>query len=272
MSDIQGIILHNVLNDPEASIEVWPKLKVYFFDQDYGHIYLAISKYYNKYNKLPSFDELKITSREDSLVHKVRALEFLSVSEDIDNEIAIEALTDQYTQDFALDELLGFLEKLPHYDTEEIKLQFAEILQHLEEKTNNAEDIVLMSDVFVIDKEEVHNKIPLGLNNELDAKTGGMALSELIMLGGPRGSGKTVVACNGTVNQYKHGNVGLFFSIEMRHREIFNRFISILARVDNTRLRRMTCTPDELNRIAEVRTNMFVDSEEVYQDYIKHKE
>jgi replicative DNA helicase len=272
VSDVQGIILHNILKDPAASIEIWPKLKVYFFNAEYSQIYAVISKYYNKYNKLPSFEELKITTREETLVHKVRALELLSVSEDIDNDIAVEALTDQYTQDTTLESLIIFLDNLPHYDTEEIKLQIAEILQRLEEQTNDAEDIVLMSDVFVIDKEEVHNKVPLGLNNELDAKTGGMALSELIMLGGPRGSGKTVLACNATTNQYTHGNVGLFFSIEMRHREIFNRFISILANVDNTRLRRMACTPEELNRIADVRTNMFVDSEEVYQDYLGHKD
>jgi replicative DNA helicase len=272
VSDVQGIILHNVLNDPSSSIEIWPKLKVYFFNSDYSQIYLAISKYYNKYNKLPSFEELKITTREETLVHKVRALELLSVSEDIDNEIAVEALTDQYTQDATLEELIVFLDKLPHYDTEEIKLQIAEILQHLEEQTNNSEDIILMNDIFTIDEEEIHNKIPLGLNNEFDARTGGPALTELVMLGGPRGSGKSVVACNVAANQYKHGNVGLFFTIEMRHREIYNRLIAMLADVDVTRFGRMRCTPEELIRVAEVRTNMFVDSEEVYQDYLKHRQ
>jgi len=271
VSDVQGIILHNVLKDPETSIEIWPQLKVYFFNQDYSQIYLAISKHYNKYNKLPSFEELKIITREDALVQKVRALELLPVSEDIDNEIALEALTDQFTQDETLDQLVEFLEKLPHYDSEEIKKQIAEILQHLEEKTNSSEDIILMNDIFVIDEEEIHNKIPLGLNNEFDARTGGPSLTELVMLGGHRGSGKTVIACNGTCNQYKQGNIGLFMSIEMRHREIFNRFMSILADVDITRFGRMRCTPDELDRIAEVRTNMFVDGEEVYHDYLKHR-
>jgi len=272
VSDVQGIILHNVLKDPATSIEIWPQLKVYFFNSDYHHIYLAISKYYNKYNKLPSFEELKITSREESLVHRVRALELLSVPEDIDNDVVLDALTDQYTQDETLDQLIKFLEELPHYSSEEIKKQVAEILQHLEERTNSSEDIILMNDIFVYDEKEVHNKIPLGLNNEFDARTGGPALTELVMLGGHRGSGKTVVACNATCNQYKQGNVGLFFTIEMRHREIFNRVISILADVDVERFGRMRCTPEELIKIAGVRKNMFVDSEEVFQDYLKHKE
>jgi replicative DNA helicase len=272
VSDVQGIILHNILKDPSSSLEIWPQLKVYFFNTDYSQIYLAITKYYNKYHKLPSFEELKITSRDEVLVQKIRSLELLSVPDDIDNIIATEALTDQYTQDEALDQLLEFLNKVPNYDSLEIKKSIAEILQHLEERTNNAEDIILMNEVFVIDKEEVHNKVSLGLNNELDARTGGFALTELIMLGGPRGSGKTVGACNVATNQYKHGNIGLFFSIEMRYREIFNRFISILANIDNTRLRRMCCTPEELDRIALVRSEMFSDSEEVYNDYLKHKQ
>jgi replicative DNA helicase len=272
VSDVQGIILHNILKDPSSSIEIWPKLKVYFFNSDYSQIYTAISKYYNKYQKLPSFEELKITTRDITLVQKLRALELLTVPEDIDNLIVAEALTDQFTQDEVLDQILTFLDKLPGYDSNEIKTKVAEILQHLEEQTNDSEEIILMNDIFVIDKEEVHNKVPLGLNNELDAQTGGMALSELIMIGGYRGSGKTVAACNIAANQYEHGNIGLVFSIEMRHREIFNRLISILAEVDNTRLRRMCCTPDELDRIAQVRKDMFVDSEEVYQDYLKHRE
>lgn len=271
MSDVQGIILHSILKDPDASIEVWPKLKARFFNSDYNQIYSAIFKHYNKYHKLPSFEELKITNREDSTVQKVRALELLSVSEDIDADIAVEALIDQFTQDEALTEISGFLDKLPTLDSIETKKSFAEILQHLEEQTNNAEDIILMNDVFVIDDEEIHNKVPLGLNNQLDASTGGFALSELIMIGGHRGSGKTVAACNVATNQYSQGNIGLVFSIEMRYREIFNRFISILARVDSSRLRRMCCNPDELDRIAQVRSEMFVDSDEVYQDFLKHK-
>lgn len=272
MSDVQGIILHNILKDPTSSLEIWPKLKVYFFNADYSHIYLAISKHYNKYQKLPSFEELKITTRDMSLVQKVRALELLSVPEDIDNEIALEALTDQYTQDEALEHILGFLDKLPKYDTADVKLKFAEILQDLEEKTDTAEDIILMSDIMTMDEEEIHSKVILGLNNQWDAQTGGVSLTELIMIGGHRGSGKTITACNVVTKQYEHGDIGLIFTIEMRHREIYNRIISILAEVNNNRLKRGKCTPDELERVARVKSDFFVDSEEVYQDYLKHKD
>lgn len=271
MSDVAGIVLHNILKHPEESVDIWPKLKLYFFNSEYSQIYVTISKYYDKYHKLPSFESLKITLRDESLIQKIRALELLSVDEDIDNDIATEALTDQYTQQETLDQLYTFVEKLPQYDSIEIKQKFAEILLYLEEKTDTSEEVYLMNDIFVIDKQEVHNKVPLGLNNQHDALTGGNALTELIMIGGHRGSGKTVAGCNVTTNQYKQGNIGLFFSIEMRYREIFNRIISILAGVDNNKIRRMVCNETDLERIAEVRSGMFMDSQEIFQDYLKHK-
>lgn len=272
MTDVAGIVLHNILKDPESSLDIWPKLKLYFFNSEYSQIYVTISKYYNKYNKLPSFEDLKITLRDDNLLFKIRALELLPVSEDIDNEIAAEALSDQYTQELTLDKLSEFVDHIPQYDSSDVKKNLAEILLEVEEKTNVSEEVVLMNDIFVLDEKEVHNKIPLGLNNGLDARDGGTALTELIMIGGHRGSGKTIAGCNVTINQYEQGNIGLFFSIEMRHREIFNRFISILSGVDSNKVRKMSCNEEELDKIASVRSEMFKDSEEVYQDYLKHKD
>ena len=97
-----------------------------------------------------------------------------------------------------------------------------------------------------------------------------MELTNLIMIGGHRGSGKTVAACNICTNHYERGDSTMFFSIEMRAREINNRFMSILSGVSNKSLRNMSCTPQELLKIARTRANFFDDAEEVFQDYVKH--
>ena len=270
MADVAGIVLFNILKDPENSLDVWPKLKHYFFNTEYSRIYVAILKYYNKYNTLPSFEQLKLTLRDENLLQKIKALEYLPVPEDIDNEIAAEALADQYTQEETLDLLSEFISKIPTYDTDEIKKNLSEVVLTLEERTDNSEQIVLMNDLFVVDEEELHNKIPLGLNNTFDADSGGIALTELYMIGGYRGSGKTVGGCNVAINQYRQGNVGIVFSIEMRKREIFDRYISILSGVSNGNIRKMICNQTELESIAKVRTDMFLDGEEVFQDYLNH--
>lgn len=272
MSNVAGIVLYKVLNDPEASIDIWPRLKLYHFNTEYSQIYVAISKYYNKYNKIPSFEDLKITLRDDSLLNKIRALELLTVSDDIDADIATEALTDQYTQEETLEQLSKFVDNIVHYDTIEVKQKLGEILLVLEERTESSEDIFLMNDLLVFDEQEIHNKIPLGLNNTIDARDGGTALTELIMIGGGRGSGKTIVACNVATNQYTQGNSSIIFSIEMRGREIFNRNLSILSGVDNSNIRKMQLSREELNKLASVRSDMFIDADEVYMDYKKDKD
>ena len=57
----------------------------------------------------------------------------------------------------------------------------------------------------------------------------------------------------------------------MRGREIFNRFMSILSGVNNSNIRKMDCDENQLGKLATVRADMFIDAEEVYRDYIKHK-
>lgn len=268
--DIAGIILNSVLNDPKKSLETWSKLKVQYFNEDYLPIYITISKYYDKYQSLPSFAELKITVRDQSTVQKVTALEILKIPEDIDQLVALEALIDQDTQEVVLDYLSDFVDKISTYDTTEVKKQLGNISLKVEERTDTSEEIYLMDSIYILDKEEARRRISLGLNNIFDANLG-TALTELVMIGGGRGSGKTIAACNIAINQYNQGNVGLFFSIEMRYREIFNRFISILSNISNEKLRRTDCTPEDYEKIAVTRSNMFIDSQEVYQDYLKHR-
>jgi len=89
------------------------------------------------------------------------------------------------------------------------------------------------------------------------------------MLGGKRGSGKSIVATNIFNNQYEQGNVGLLFSIEMNKREIFNRSLSALSGVEHSRIRNGDFRPEDLRKIAKVRANMFVDSGYIYNDYLE---
>lgn len=270
MSDVAGIVLNSILKNPDESLEIFPRLKLQYFNSSYSELFVSVTKYYNKYNELPNFESLEMTVRDSNIGKKIKALSLLEVSEDIDIHIAVEALVDQFTQEETLNNLSSFVDKIPHYDSSEIILKLSEVVMHLEEVTDDAEDVVLMDDIFIMDEEEVHKRIPLSLNNTLDADSGGMELTNLIMIGGHRGSGKTVAACNICTNHYEMGDTTMFFSIEMRAREINNRFMSILSEVSNKSLRNMTCTPQELLKIARVRANFFDNSEEVYQDFLKH--
>lgn len=272
MSEVAGIILNSILNNPDELLEVFPKLKLQYFNSSYSEIFTAITKYYNKFDTLPSFQLLEITIRNQKLLKKIKALSLLEVDEDIDIYVAVEALVDQFTQDYILDEIYTYVDKITHYDSSESILKLSDIVMHVEEVVDPSDEDFLQNDLFLMDKEELLARVPFTLNNTLDATTGGIELTNLVMIGGHRGAGKSVVGCNIATNHYSRGGITMFFTIEMRAREINQRMISILSGVSNKNIKNQTCTPKELQALAETRAGFFMDSTEVYEDYLVHKD
>lgn len=267
--DVSGLVLHRILANPEEGLEAWAKLKLAFFSTEYASIYSAIAKYYSKQSRLPSFEDLDVTVRDVLLKNNLKALSKLDDFSEVSLDLLTDAIIDEYTQDEVLKKLDGFVDNITLLDTEEIKQEVANILLHLEEKTHTSEKVCLMSDITILEDSELDAiQVPLGFNNSFDAEVRA-ATSELVMIGGKRGSGKSVVATNIFNSQYEQGNVGLLFSIEMNKREVFNRSLSALADVEHSRLRNGNFRPEDLRKIAKVRADMFVDSEEFYQKYIE---
>lgn len=271
-TDVSGIVLHKLLSEPANALEFFPKLKPSFFGSGYLNIYTAINKFYSKHNKLPSFYDLKLTIREGLTSSKLRALEELEVPEDIEWDILIDALIDQFTQEETLDQLDKFLDTITSIDTQEIKQHLTDIVFHLEEKTHLPEKVFTFADMMVYDEQEQHSRVVLGINNTFDAASGGIALTELVMIGGARGSGKSIIAVNICKNQYLQGNTTIFFSIEMRAKEIYWRSLSALAGVKFSALRKGKLTQDEEGQVASVLKDMYTDSEELYDNYLESKD
>ena len=272
MSEIAGIVLNRILNNPTELLDVFPKLKLQYFNASYSEIFAEITRYYNKFNALPSFQGLELTVRTQTLAKKIKALSLLEVDADIDIDVAIESLIDQYTQDFILDNLYKYVDKITHYDSSESILKLSDIVMQAEEVIDHSEEVFLMNDLFLMDEEELKLRIPLSLNNDLDANTGGMELTHLVLIGGHRGSGKSLTVTNIACNQYKHGDVTLIFTIEMRAVEVNQRIMSILSGASNTALKNQLCSPAELDAIASVRKGFFIDSQEVYEEFLVHKD
>lgn len=270
--NVSGAILKRILSNPDLGLEVWSRLKLSYFNSSYTTIYSEIFKFYTKYNKLPTFEELLVTIRNVSNKTLIKSLEELEVDETIDLNILLEVLINEYTQSETLTKLDGFLDNITLLDSEEIKDELSQLVLFLEEKTHNSAQVILMSDMLLFDKDEIGNRVALGLNNTWDAATGGIPPTEFILIGGYRGSGKSVICANIVNNQYQQGNIGLYFSIEMRGREIFSRCISALAGVDNQRLRKGLSNEVELDKVAKVRSDMFLDSSDIYKEYLIHKD
>ncbi len=251
-------------------LENFNRLKAHYFSGIYEKIYKNITKYYEKNNVIPNFEELKLNNQRNSVIfERIFVLEKTDEL-DVDIDVLIDGLVDQYTQDLALDKIEDLIESITVKDSEEIKDDINNMALFLEEKTHDSEEIFFMNDIPLIDEKELLSRVPLGLNNDFDQKFGGMGLTELWMLGGERGSGKSVVSGNIAVNQYLAKNSVLFFSIEMRAREIYTRMLSSLSGVNHLNIRNGKLTTQEYIKIAKIRSAMFHESDEVYNDYRDH--
>lgn len=268
--DISATLINKIIS--ESNLECWAKLKLSFLDAAYSSVYTLISKHYDKYSAIPSFDELEVTSRDSSAAKMLAAIK-MADEEDITAEVALDALIDLYTQNTTIDLLDKFIDKLPLYDTNEIKENLSSIVMKLDEKTLTTEGVFSMNNimVFVRPDEQAKNTVYLGLNNTFDSIVRG-ARQELILIGGKRGSGKSLVSSNIQINQYEAGFTSAYFTIEMIAHETLQRNMSILANVNHQNLKNGTLTDGELLSVVKARADMFLDSKPLVDQFIKDRD
>jgi len=264
--DISAIVLHKLLGSQD--LESFSRLKLSFLDPAYSSLYTAISKHYAKYSALPTFSEVEAVSRHGPLANTLEIIKRTEVAE-ISIDVAIDALIDQYTQNETIRLLDKFVDKLPLYDTAEIKENLAAIALTLDEKTMSTEGVSLMdSFMFFQEDEEIsRNRVMTGLNNSFDAMLGGVARQEYIMIGAERGAGKSLLVNNMFINQYESGNTSVYFSIEMTGRETLERSMAMLAGVNYQNLKKNALTPEELLKVVKTRADMFVDANDLVEQF-----
>ena len=269
--DTSAVVLNKLLT--ERNLDIWAKLKLVFLDPAYSSLYSVVNKYYEKYSAIPSFDDLELTLREGPASKTLATLRLTEVP-DVSAEVALDALIDQYTQNETVKLLDKFVDKLPLYDTNEIKENLATIALTIEEKTHTSEKVFTMADMMMFSRPEDLEKerVYLGLNNSFDSVLGGVARQELILIGGKRGSGKSIASSNLFINQYEAGNSSIYFSIEMTAKETMERNLSILANVNLQNLKQHKLTDEELLRVVRARAEMFVDSQDLVSEFLRHRD
>ena len=269
--DTSAVVLNKLLT--ERNLDIWAKLKLVFLDPAYSSLYSVVNKYYEKYSAIPSFDDLELTLREGPASKTLATLRLTEVP-DVSAEVALDALIDQYTQNETVKLLDKFVDKLPLYDTNEIKENLATIALTIEEKTHTSEKVFTMADMMMFSHPEDLEKerVYLGLNNGFDSVLGGVARQELILISGKRGSGKSIASSNLFINQYESGNSSIYFSIEMTAKETMERNLSILANVNLQNLKQHKLTDDELLRVVKARAEMFMDSGDLVSEFLRHRD
>lgn len=272
MADIGAIVLYKVIKDKDLT--TWAKLKLAFFNQAYTTIFTAIATFYDRYGNIPSFTELsEYRSRVAEITSSVNSLQNLDVDADeIDINVAVDALIDSYTQDETLKLLTKFVDNVSMMDTQEIKDQLSAVVMKLDEKTHTSEDLINMDNILLfntqVDNEYV--RFPSGISNTLDSVLGGLYRQETVLLGGKRGAGKSIVCANFVEAQYTLGNTSVYFTIEMSGRETFQRLMSILGGVSHVQLKQGTLSEADNLKLVKARAGMFMDADDLVAEYLEH--
>lgn len=269
--DVSAIVLNKLIS--ENDLESWAKIKLVYIDPAYTSIYVAIKRHYTQYNTLPSFNELEITQRDQHTQNILSAVKALDIP-DVSMEVALNALIDQYTQNEAIKLLDKYLDNLTLYDSMEVKENLSAIVLKLDDKTHSSENVHTMDNILLFKKPDQlqRDRTYLGLNNAFDAAIGGVARQELILIGGTRGSGKSIVSSNIVCNQYEAGMTSVYFSIEMVAHEVLERKLAIISGVDYKNLKLNKLPDSELLKVIKARAGMFVDADDLVQDFIKHRD
>jgi replicative DNA helicase len=272
MADIGAIVLYKVIKDKDLA--TWAKLKLAFFNQAYTTIFATIASFYDAYGHIPTFEELGTAyERSGGVLSSVASLNSLDIDADeIDIDVAVDALINSYTQDETLKLLTKFVENVSMMDTQEIKDQLSAVVMKLDEKTHTSEDIISMDNILlfntVVDREYI--RFPSGISNTLDSVLGGLYRQEIILLGGKRGAGKSIVCANFVEAQYALGHTSVYFTIEMSGRETFQRLMSIRAGVSHIQLKQDTLSDSDKLKLVKARAEMFTESDDLVAEYIEH--
>ena len=104
--------------------------------------------------------------------------------------------------------------------------------------------------------------VPTGLT-DLDEKLGGLHKSDLVILAGRPGMGKTALATNiayhaaQSLQRRQEKSSVAFFSLEMSSEQLSTRILSEQARIKSDDIRRGKVTEEEINRYIETSRNIY---------------
>lgn len=237
----------------------------------YSDVVRAITKYYQENGEVPSLATLALKfSRSAKIQTAVTALTQVN-AEDIDLDLAIEALRDEYAQHEVLKMLQeDLLENISMFSSEEILDAVAAIPLAIERKLQHKGKVLDQSQITVFQDQTELNQtfINTGISNKWDNDFRGVARQELILLGGRRGSGKSVVCTNLAAKQYREGKIAPYYTIEMTGRETLLRILSVLAEVPALEVKNGTISGENLYKLAKTRAEMFDGGLVTYEAFI----
>ena len=229
--DLQKLTLRRLLDT--QSNDLYSKLLGQYFTGINSVLYDKVKSFYKANTRLPSTDEILALRKDIGLQEYIENQ--ICDEENVDNliqdEFLIAQLQDFYIRDETIDFMDKFVDQLEDLEKVEIVDKFQNHLLKLNQAIPHDDELYDVAELEFFPSEDDFKIYPSGLSAEFDAINGGFATQELVMLGGRRGSGKSIISLNLALNRFLQGNTVAFFTIEMRYKEVYDRVLSIISGV-----------------------------------------
>ena len=277
MINTQALALKLLLSceDKDQALDSYENISADFFSETYAAVFASIAKFYNEEGEMPTLTTLSVKySRNSKIQTATLALEQVD-AEGIDLDLAIEALQDEFTQQEVLKRLQKeILPNISMMNSTEIIDSMAAIPLAVESSLHQRGTILDQSQIPLFQREEDLSGtfINTGISNRWDSEFRGIARQEVVLLGGKRGGGKSVVCTNITAAQYKQGKIAPYYTIEMTARETLLRIVAVLAEVDALAVKNGTLRGPELLKLAKTRAEMFKGGLKTYDAFMEEIE
>ena len=194
--------------------QTWSVTHKHYLPSEYHSLYKIIDKHCESFHKMPTVEDLKYEIRDSATREKLFAIEAVEV--DADPEMLLQYLKNEYTQKEILDSLEDYVENSVAFeDAQESVNHLHQIVLDVEDKVDLEDPQESMQRIELFEPEEDLAKyIKLGLNEEYDYEIA-FSPRDLIMVGGRRGAGKSVICANIANNVYNSGKSAIYFTIEI---------------------------------------------------------
>jgi hypothetical protein len=274
--DLQKVTLRRLLETQNH--DLYSKLVPAYFGGANSIVYNKVQNFYKANMRIPSLEEFLVLKKD------VSTQEYLETEiydeENINKDIADEFLVSQLQDFYIREETIGFLDKfiddLDDLEKVEIVDKFQGHLLNLNKAIPISDELYDVAELELFPDDSDFVIYPSGLSAEYDAVNGGFASQELVMLGGRRGSGKSIISVNMAVNRFLQGNTVAFFTIEMRYKEVYDRIVSITSGVPFLNIFRNQLTESEKMSIAKSKIDTFykpnAELNDQYKSLMKDKD
>ena len=257
--DLQKLALRRLIDT--QSNDLYSRLLNQYFTGINATLYDKIKLFYKANVRLPTTDEILAirldAAIQDYLENQIYAED--NSCEGLQDEFLIAQLQDYYIREETISFMDKMIDNLDSLEKVEIVDKLQNHLLHLNKAIPHDDELYDVAELDFFPNEEDFKIYPSGLSHEFDSINGGFATQELVLLGGRRGSGKSIISLNLALNRFLQGNTVSFFTIEMRYKEVYDRVQSIISGVPFLDIFRNQLTDSQKLQMAKAKFDVFYE-------------